>query len=517
MAEYKTPGVYIVEKNAFPNSVVEVATAVPAFIGYTEFARRGVEPLTNVPTRITSLAEYNRLFGGGPPLSFSFTASDDAGKPPFAVDVVPAGKSYFYNSLQMFFANGGGPCYIVSVGAFGDVVKAGGYSAIPLDKLVTNPLLELKKYAEPTMIVIPDMVLLPKDQWSNGTGTIIQHCQAMQSRIGIFDVFDGYKSRDAEGGDVIDYFRNNVNGDGDALNYGVAYYPWLNASIVQAVDIDFSNLNDDGLGQLVTYLKKQVTDLFPAGADGKVPDKGQAASDLLDKLSGQVSAAKANPGKSEVKASHQALIATLPGYQQVLDAMLLKANLLPPSGGIAGVYTRVDDNLGVFKAPANVTIYGAVSPAINITHDEQEDLNVPLSGKAINAIRTFPGRGMLIWGARTLDGNSQDWRYINVRRTMIMLEQSIKMAVESYMFAANNAQTWVTVKSMIVNFLTNKWKEGALQGGSPEDAFSVDVGLGTTMDANDILDGYMRVLVKVAVVHPAEFIVITFQQQMAKS
>lgn len=177
----------------------------------------------------------------------------------------------------------------------------------------------------------------------------------------------------------------------------------------------------------------------------------------------------------------------------------------------------MDNSIGVFKAPANTGINSVVSPALDMTSADQEDLNVPLDGKAINAIRAFPGRGVLIWGARTLDGNSQDWRYINVRRTIIMLEQSIKFACLAYVFEANVASTWVTVQNMISNFLTNQWKAGALAGAKPEEAFSVDVGLGSTMTADDILNGFMNVTVKVALVRPAEFIVITFQQKMQTS
>ena len=98
-----------------------------------------------------------------------------------------------------------------------------------------------------------------------------------------------------------------------------------------------------------------------------------------------------------------------------------------------------------------------------------------------------------------------------------MLEQSVKNAAQAYVFAPNNAATWTTVSNTIGNFLTNKWKEGALVGATPAEAFSVDVGLGSTMTANDILDGYMLVTVKVALVRPAEFIVITFQQKMQTS
>ena len=219
----------------------------------------------------------------------------------------------------------------------------------------------------------------------------------------------------------------------------------------------------------------------------------------------------------DMRVAHREFMSNIPGYAAQMEDMQRQLNLLPPSAGMAGVYTRVDGTEGVFKAPANTSMASVIGPAFNISHSGQRRMNVPLNGKAVNAIRTFPGKGVLVWGARTLDGNSQDWRYISVRRTMIMLEQSIKYAAEAYVFAPNNASTWVTVRNMLNNYLENKRKEGALAGAKPEDAYQVEVGLGTTMTANDILDGYMCVSVKVAVVRPAEFIVITFQQKMQTS
>lgn len=142
---------------------------------------------------------------------------------------------------------------------------------------------------------------------------------------------------------------------------------------------------------------------------------------------------------------------------------------------------------------------------------------MPMSGKAVNAIRTFPGEGLKIWGARTMDGNSQDWRYINVRRTMIYLEQSVKNAARAYVFEPNDANTWINTKCMIENFLRSVWKRGGLAGATPEDAYEVHVGLGDTMTGNDILEGILRITVLVAISRPAEFIEITFQQQMQKS
>jgi len=180
--------------------------------------------------------------------------------------------------------------------------------------------------------------------------------------------------------------------------------------------------------------------------------------------------------------------------------------------------TTMDNQVGVWQAPANTSIVGAVSLPINLSESQQGNLNVdPVSGKSINAIRFFNGIGILVWGARTLDGNSQDWRYISVRRTMIMLEQSCKLAAHSYVFQPNVKNTWEAVKAMISSFLNTIWKEGGLQGATASDAYSIECGLGTTMTSDDILNGFMNVTVRVAIVRPAEFIVLTFQQEMPVS
>ena len=147
----------------------------------------------------------------------------------------------------------------------------------------------------------------------------------------------------------------------------------------------------------------------------------------------------------------------------------------------------------------------------------QEDLNVPLDGKSICAIRAFTGRGNLVWGARTLDSNSNDWRYINVRRTLIFIEQSVKEAIKAYVFEPNDVNTWIQVKAMISNFLNNLWNQGALVGAKPTDAYGVRIGLGTTMTAEDINNGIMRISIVIALVRPAEFIVISLEQKMQET
>ncbi len=223
------------------------------------------------------------------------------------------------------------------------------------------------------------------------------------------------------------------------------------------------------------------------------------------------------PKTPSVEQINTGLSIAIPEYKLVMETILKKKNLLPPSAAMAGIYTLVDAEQGVWKAPANVSVSSVVSPSVLIDYAQQEDLNAPILGKAICAIRPFIGLGTMVWGARTLDANSLDWRYINVRRTLIMFEQSIKFAAKAYVFEPNVKNTWVSIEAMIGNFLTNLWKLGALAGSVPTDAFSVSVGLGATMTANDILEGIMRIEVRVAISHPAEFIVITFQQQMQKS
>ena len=150
--------------------------------------------------------------------------------------------------------------------------------------------------------------------------------------------------------------------------------------------------------------------------------------------------------------------------------------------------------------------------------NDQQDLNVDTnSGKSINAIRAFTGKGTLVWGARTLMGNDNEWRYVPVRRFFNMAEESIKKSTAWAVFEPNDANTWSKVRSMITNYLFDKWREGALQGSTPDEAFFVHVGLGKTMTPQDVLEGIMRVKIGMAVVRPAEFIILEFSHKLPES
>jgi phage tail sheath protein FI len=519
MAQMKTPGVYIVEKDAFGNGVVEVATAVPAFIGYTERAENGGKSLLNKPMRITSIGEYNQFFGGSPKYQFDLTAAGEApegdaeggdasAEPDFVVkgkgyDLKASGENYrLYNAMRLFFQNGGGPCYIVSVGSYNDAVENA--------KLMDKGIPPLLKEEEPTMVVIPEAMNLKFEDCTALQQAVLAHCNKMQSRVGILDIHDGYKERNHPDGDVIDNFRNGLGTN--SLMYGAAYYPWIHTTVVGDSELGINNFTPDSLAVVQAMIMDELS-VSAEAAEGESL-KTTELRDLLSNIPNINTEDYAGPSLEDL---NKTLIVISPIFNNILMDIKSQLNLMSPAAAMAGIYTFVDNNRGVWKAPANVSLSSVVRPAVNISHDEQEDLNVTLHGKSVNAIRPFIGEGTLVWGARTLDGNSKDWRYINVRRTMIMLEQSVKTASKAYVFEPNDSNTWTTMKSMIDSFLYNQWKKGALVGASPEDAYSVSVGLGSTMTGDDILEGILRITVLVAISRPAEFIEITFQQQMQKS
>lgn len=205
-------------------------------------------------------------------------------------------------------------------------------------------------------------------------------------------------------------------------------------------------------------------------------------------------------------------------FNKILTEIYNLPIILPPSAAIAGVYARVDKDRGVWKAPANVSLNYVIKPTVKITNTIQDNLNVDtVAGKSINAIRTFTGKGTLVWGSRTLAGNDSEWRYVPVRRFFNMAEESIKKATEQFVFEPNDANTWIRVRAMIENFLILQWRAGALAGAKPEQAFYVRIGLGQTMSAMDILDGKMIIEIGMAVVRPAEFIILRFSHKMQES
>ncbi len=511
-----TPGVYINEVNAFPNSVVQVATAVPAFIGYTPQAFYEGKSYTLKPTKITSIKEFETFFAypdsaakqyapayyvtkqkKAPVAGKSYTFNGDI----YTIEPDPGTIYYLYNSVQLFFQNGGSVAYIVSLGPYGTATN----SSINPGEEITNmnvkladfqsALAALKKFDDVTMYVAPESTLLSDSEYSTLMETMLLQSSDMQTSISILDVKGGREPDPNLWQDDIAAFRNSTGNNG--LSFGAAYYPYLKTTAMSVDQIDYTNINGGDVSTLMDLLN-------PASAPNATVDKIITSIKSGNSLS--------------VLQNNQALMMASKPYVQLLTIILEQINTVPPSAVVAGIYSQVDSSIGVWAAPANVSPVGVSDLTIQLDDDDQSGLNVDaVSGKSINAFRFFNGQGVLLWGARTLNGNSQDWRYINVRRTVTMIEQSAKLALRNYVFAPNVSNTWSTVKSMLTNFLTNVWKEGALQGSSPDDAFSVQIGLGVTMSTQDILDGYLRATILIAVTHPAEFIVLSVQQELAKS
>ncbi|WXK39190.1 phage tail sheath family protein [Mycetohabitans rhizoxinica] len=187
---------------------------------------------------------------------------------------------------------------------------------------------------------------------------------------------------------------------------------------------------------------------------------------------------------------------------------------IPPSAAVAGAYCTVDRERGVWKAPANVALKGGVTPKYKVSDDLNGILNMPVSGgKAINVIRAFRGTGPLIWGARTLKSDLDTWRYVPVRRLFNAVEKDVHRAMGVAVFEPNSAPTWERVRSAIDIYLHSLWRQGALQGSTPQQAYFVQVGLGQTMTADDINNGKLIVQIGLAAVRPAEFIILQVSQQ----
>jgi uncharacterized protein len=672
---YKTPGVYTEEIPKFPPSIAPVETAIPAFVGYTEMAMKKGESLTNKPTLIESIAEYEQVFGGGPPQTMEiYLDSNDA-----FVGAKQSKGFLLYDSLRLFYSNGGGKCYVVSVG---------NYGASPVKQELIDGIKALEKEDEPTILLFPDAVNLPNNELHDVQIEALMQCNKLMDRV---TVCDSKNTGDFRAD--IQTLRNSIGINN--LKYGAAYGPWINSSLPRSVyfrdltikrdsaagslvslntlttdpaiaqilfdlskaqaavdslknaegqfagagkkledevkkrsdlydssaDITLANLQDelqsiyDGLALILAKIKdmvaglptivlsspnpavnqskdlllkadidqyitnsqlKKVFDVLAAhhnylrvAANGNIQlfsgDPAVAATDLAKAIAllGYASAAAfgaisdaavtaaytaagmTEEGKADLaknaamrasgaiialyryaqksaaeyeKKSNEGLLSSFGVYKNIVAKAIETLNLLPPSGAIAGVYASVDRDRGVWKAPANVSLNSVISPAEKISHEQQAEYNIDVNaGKSINIIRAFTGKGNLVWGARTLAGNDNEWRYISVRRFFNFVEESAKKATEQFVFEPNDANTWVKVQAMIENFLNTLWRQGALQGVKPEHAFYVAVGLGKTMTALDILEGRMIVEIGMAVVRPAEFIILRFSHKMAES
>jgi uncharacterized protein len=542
-----TPGVYVTELPAFPPSIVGVQTAVPVFIGYTEFATDPVskQPVYLKAIKLSSMADYYNWFGHiySPKYSIKEVAAADIEKgDPFDFEAVKPKTTQtdatvvgYYNvinsetvhfnlftALKLFYANGGGDCYVISVKNYWGTQTT--TLPVPPPSPVQISLADLEAglpvandQVGPTMLVIPDACLLfsasapdPYADYKTLTVEQVDQCAALQDRVAILDLPGAMNpTKWTKGGleEMSEVFYAGISGAGANVSYGTAYAPALQTSVLGMSDIDYRNLQapSDPANLLSELLTQQNDDIYGANTP-----QGKQVQVQIDLAFGTTP--PTDP--TVIQSTNQFLANALPLMLQTENILLNKLNVAPPSGVMAGIWTANDANRGVWNAPANMTCISVIQPEVLLTNEDQGSYNVPLSGYAINILRAFVNRGTVVWGARTLDGNSNDYKYIQVRRTLVYIEQSIKTALQPFVFAANDGKTWVTVTGMISDFLTGLWTQGGLMGDKASDAFLVQCGLGSTMTGQDILNGYMVVSVTLQMVHPAEFIELTFTQKM---
>lgn len=483
MAQVKTPGVLVQEVSSLPPSVTEVPSAIPAFIGYTEKAdNKTPGDLRFSYRKIQSLSEYEKYFGKEAPLSFSKIMLDASGNVKSAEWAT--GGYILYQAIKLYFDNGGGPCYLVSIGNY----------SVPVQRTAFLKGLDIiSKQDEPTILVMPDAINLSGNDLYAVQQQALQQAGRLGDRFCILDLKYAVDTRTHA--DVVAEFRNNIGMS--QLKYGAAYTPHLKTTIPHKA-FQYKVWKNSLWADTGKVYLSQLT------ADPVIRQK-IAELDLYTTIN--------DPG---AEAKEAELLLLFPGMKNIEDKLRQVPLVLPPSAAIAGLYCANDRSRGVWKAPANVSLSSVSDIMVSITNQLQDELNVDVNGgKSVNAIRPFTGKGILVWGSRTLAGNDNEWRYIPVRRFFITVEESIRKSMERFVFEPNDANTWVKVKAMIENYLTVKWRDGALMGAKPAEAFFVNIGLGQTMTNQDILEGRMIVEAGMAVVRPAEFIILRFSIKTA--
>ncbi|HWZ21645.1 MAG TPA: hypothetical protein VNW06_03270, partial [Cytophagaceae bacterium] len=347
-----TPGVYIEEKNAFPNSIVGIPTAIPAFIGYTDKSAYNGQSLLFKAKRISSLSEYHNFFGKGFRSNYQIEKVEDLkSEYDFKIDgigyaVIPSTfpRFLFYDAVRLFFANGGGTCYVTTVGNYYTTTSEIDSQKIPntiSKRDFENAISGLVSEEEPTMLIIPEAILLEESDCYALQQVMLQHCGAkMKNRFTILDVYNGNASRSYDKQDIITRFRAGVGSNN--LAYGAAYYPYLNASIVQNEEIDFRNISN--IDELERFLLIE--------ADGVVDKK--KSEDIKTEVR------KLSQPTIDVESLTQTLRVISPAFKNILAKIKMLMNVLPSSAAMAGIYSTTDASRGVWKSPANISIASVI-------------------------------------------------------------------------------------------------------------------------------------------------------------
>ena len=512
MPNYLSPGVYIEELEAGSRPIEGVGTAVAAFVGVTADGPR------NQPTLVSNWGQYVATFG----------------------DFVPG--AYTPLSVYSYFNNGGGSCYVVRVGgpdgngsspspsssaelASGTKPGVTAYRVEAVEAGAAGDELSVEVVAEPTPEgegeVDPTFTIVVK----RGGGEVerFEHLTTKRGKQNARTVVNDASTqvRLEEVGSATGADRVPAPGTVE-LSGGGAMVP---AGTIESTDEVVGSAADrSGLGSLeaiegITMVL--APDLMAAYQQQAISLEGvqvvqQAMIDHCENMGDRLAILDPPPGLNaqEIKewrmekAGYSSKYATLYWpWVKMFDPGTGAVDFVPPSGSVAGMWGRNDDTRGVHKAPANEVLRGVVDVQLNVTRPEHDELN-PVG---INVIRSFPGRGVRVWGARTLAGSDSEWRYVNVRRLFNFMESSILNGTQWVVFEPNDLDLWQRITRTIRGFLLGLWRDGALFGATPDEAFYVKCDAETN-PPESIDAGQVIVEIGVAPVKPAEFVVFRLAQ-----
>lgn len=516
MPTYLTPGVYVEEVDTGSKPLSAVGTAVAAFVGFTAKAPSDdpTDPDGLKPRLVTNWSQFERLYGGFQP------------------------GAMLPHAVYGYFNNGGGLCYIVRVAhekAFGDRPALALPSAEkPGTASPDKPVLELVATVDDDVEVViqPGMTAGPDGGDGATFDLIVLHNGVTEEIFSGVTLGKGPRFAETVVAEQSHLIALKVKTTDKAAVPALGSYPIARAATtpVEVGPSDFEGAESARTGIRGLVIADEVTmvaipDLVTAA---RQPD---GSVDLEMWKSVQTSLVT----HCEGEANRMAILDSPPGmdaqqikewragvamYDSKFAAMyypwIRVANpvgtngdrvlTVPPSGHLAGIWARNDETRGVWKAPANEVILGALDVEQKITHGEQSLLN-PIG---VNCIRPFGVRGIRVWGARTLSSD-QSWRYLNVRRLFNMIETSILQGTQWVVFEPNDHALWQRVKRTINAFLLGLWRDGALFGTTPEEAFYVKCDAETN-PPESIDEGKLVVEVGIAPVKPAEFVVFRVSQ-----
>ena len=499
MPQYLSPGVYVEEVESGSRPIEGVGTAVAAFVG---LAARGP---ANQPTLVTNWSQFTQTFG-------EFVEN-----------------SYLAHAVYGYFLNGGGAAYVVRVGADGAMPAAQAELGSSKDK-ATPAYRAVALEAGPAGNDIT-IDIQPSSETSEASFKLVVN-QGGKT----FEVFDNVTS--AKG-------KNNVVTQVKATSKLIKLEEVGSISAVERVPAqgsmtlagggssvpvrvtpdDYVGNSADrtgfaGLEAIDEVTMLSVPDLMAVYQQGIIDLEGVQAVQLAmiahaELMGDRVAILDAPPSLNAQqvkewrvdKAGYDSKYATLYWpWVKVFDPLSGQAIHVPPSGHVAGVWARSDDTRGVHKAPGNEVVRGAISLELNLTKGEHDQLN-PVG---INCVRAFPGRGIRVWGARTLSSDPA-WRYLNVRRLFNFVEESIFEGTQWVVFEPNDQRLWGRVKRTINSFLLRVWRDGALFGATPDQAFFVKCD--EENNPAEVRDaGQLIVDIGIAPVKPAEFVVFRIAQ-----